>query len=243
MIIEIYGPPGAGKTTFARQLAAQSREGGGQVKLILSVRPAETNEGADTDSVPRARWALMRRLTRPAIELLTCTARDGLRSNGIASELLGLLPPVSATWRMRLRQYIARLESSWRLAEQANGTVILDQGFVQVVGSLVLLARAPTPSAIDRALALIPKADQWIRVDAPRELLRARLEARRRAQGWIERRLEFDVETSLRSIAVLDTLEMILQRDHARIVRVAAGQSWGPSVKMAEPGVAMSQAG
>jgi adenylate kinase family enzyme len=41
MIIELFGPPGAGKTTFARALAARLRERGHTVDLILSQRPAE----------------------------------------------------------------------------------------------------------------------------------------------------------------------------------------------------------
>ena len=41
MIIELFGPPGSGKTTFARSLAARLRERGHTVDLILSHRPAE----------------------------------------------------------------------------------------------------------------------------------------------------------------------------------------------------------
>ena len=40
MIVELFGPPGAGKTTFARTLAAHLRERGHTVDLILSHRPA-----------------------------------------------------------------------------------------------------------------------------------------------------------------------------------------------------------
>jgi adenylate kinase family enzyme len=42
MIIELFGPPAAGKTTFARTLAAQLGTCGRPAELILSYRPAET---------------------------------------------------------------------------------------------------------------------------------------------------------------------------------------------------------
>jgi hypothetical protein len=94
---------------------------------------------------------------------------------------------------------------------------------------VLLHVRTPSASAIEQALALIPKADQWIRIDAPKYLLRARLEARRRGQSWIERRFEFDTETSLRSIEVLDMLDPILRQYAPRIARVGLDESWPPS--------------
>jgi hypothetical protein len=108
----------------------------------------------------------------------------------------------------------------------------------------VLLVRTPSASAIEKALALIPKADHWIRVDAPRHLLRARLEARRRGQSWIERRFEHDTETSLRSIEILNMLDPILRRYGPRIVRIDPDNRWPlrdlPGI--AEPCRAMTQA-
>jgi hypothetical protein len=153
----------------------------------------------------------------------------GSGKTGIASELIDILPPASSVWSVRLHQYITRLDSSWRLAKQSDATVIIDQGFVQAVCSLALLVRTPpTASAIEKALTLVPKADAWIRIDAPRQLLRARLEARRSAQSWIERRLEFDTETSLRSLDVLNMLDPILPLHAPRIAHIGQGQSWPP---------------
>jgi len=41
MIIELFGPQGVGKTTFARALSAELRERHQIVDLVLSYRPAE----------------------------------------------------------------------------------------------------------------------------------------------------------------------------------------------------------
>jgi O-antigen/teichoic acid export membrane protein len=230
MIIELFGPPGAGKTTFARNLAAHLKEAGRPVELILSYRPAETIERVGDGPPSSPPLAALRRFTRPTIEFLATLGHmsQGSREASIASDLLDLLPPRSSVWSVRLRQYITRLERSWRLAARSDATVIIDQGFVQAVCSLVLLGRAPTASGIEKALVLIPKADQWIHIDAPEHVLRARLEARRRRISWIERQFELDTETSLRSIEIVNMLNSILQPREPRIAHIGPGESWLP---------------
>lgn len=222
MIIELFGPPAAGKTTLARSLAAHLRSSGRPVELVLSVRPAEAREARAEGPSASPSWGVARRLMRPAMELLACAARarPGSRRGGIASRLLDLLPPTNPATSVRLRQYIERLESSWRLAERSDATVIFDQGFVQLICSLLLYVRSASPRSIEQAVGLIPKADQWIHVEAPRDLLQARLEARRRSQSWFERQFELDMETSLRSVEILEMLESILRRSDPRVGRV-----------------------
>ena len=44
MIIELFGPPAAGKTTFARTLATRLRDLGHPVELMLSYRPSESGD-------------------------------------------------------------------------------------------------------------------------------------------------------------------------------------------------------
>jgi hypothetical protein len=226
-IIELFGAPAAGKTTFAKNLALQLRGSNRPVELILSFRPEETIDHVDHGPAAPP-LASLRRLARPAVELLASMRqiRTAPQDSRIASELLYLLPPRSCLWSVRLRQYIARLQRAWRLAEQSNATVIIDQGYVQLVCSLVLLARAPNMNAVERALTLIPEADQWIFLDAPRQLLRARLEARLRRQGWIERQFELDAEMSLCSIEVLNTLYSTLRRRDPRILRIDMAEDW-----------------
>jgi len=229
MIIELFGPPAVGKTTFARELAGRLRGCGRPVELMLSSRPAELIEPGG-DGLPKAvPLAALRRVARPAFKLLARASMPELRETSVASQLLDLLPPKSLIWSVRMRQYIKGLERSWRQAEQSDAIVIIDQGFVQAVCSLLLLLGRPVAAgAAERALALIPKADQWIHMDAPRSILRTRLEARRRRQSRIERHLELDIETSLRTAEVLDVVVPMLRRGGACVERVGPGESWTP---------------
>ncbi len=230
MIIELFGPPAAGKTTFARDLATRLRLAGQPVELILSLRPVEMIESAGDTPSAGLRWPAMRRLARPAIELLADMGHgcEASRESSIASALLDLLPPSNFVRSARLRHYITRLEHSWRMAERSHATVIIDQGFVQAVCTLVLAGRAPSMGGIEQAIALIPKADQWLHLDAPWDVLRARLEARWRRLSWIERRIELDWQSSFRSIEILNMLDSILRPLDPRIAHVVPGESWQP---------------
>jgi RecA/RadA recombinase len=239
MIIEIFGPPAAGKTTFARELAERLRRAGRPVELMLSSRPAE-RVGPGGDAVAKAApLAALRRVARPAFDLLTrARPAPGSPKTHLASQLLELLPPASLIWSVRLRQYIRRLEISWRQAAQSDAIVIIDQGFVQAVCSLLLLGPPPAPGSLQKAVALIPRADQWVHIDAPRSILRTRLEARRLGQGMLERQLELDVDTALRTIDALDLLLPMLLQGNANIVRLGPGDSWTPGDL---PGVAATR--
>jgi hypothetical protein len=91
--------------------------------------------------------------------------------------------------------------------------VLFDQGFIQAVCSLALRAGAADDSLIADALDYAPKSDLLVRLVAPQELLRARLQGRRSLQGAIERLFEPDLETSLASAPMIDHLHnLLLQR-------------------------------
>ena len=68
MIIELFGPPGTGKTTFVRALTASLLEHGHRAEFKLSLRPAERLREADSIEW---RAIIARRLTRPVVEMLT----------------------------------------------------------------------------------------------------------------------------------------------------------------------------
>jgi thymidylate kinase len=216
MIIELFGPPGAGKTTFARALASRLQERGEAVDLILSFRPAErlsSNPGAVAAS-PRRTVAVARRLTRPIVELLSMTRHPFAHTNDVSttSNLIRILPPKSLLWSIRLSQYILRLSHSWHQASKADHVVLFDQAFVQTVCSLVMFCCDADEALIATALASIPRPDLLIRLNAPQETLWARLRDRERLQSLIERMFEADLKTNIEARQICARLYGLLRK-------------------------------
>ena len=126
-----------------------------------------------------------------------------------AAELRRVLAPRSAVHSLRVRQYLLRLSRTWREAAPTGDIVLFDQGFVQAVYTLALLARAADRERIGLALAVLPEADLLVRLDAPLEILEARLAGRRRRQGRFEQL--FDAWTNLGSFWIFDQLYELLR--------------------------------
>ena len=128
-----------------------------------------------------------------------------------AAKLMRLLPARDLQWAVRLRQYLWRLFRVWDTAALSPDAVVFDQAFVQAVCSLALLARAPDGARIGRALDAIPKADLLIQLDAPRDILAARLARREQRQGRVERLLELDLQTNLAFVEVIGDMQARLR--------------------------------
>ncbi|MDR3531280.1 MAG: AAA family ATPase [Rhodopila sp.] len=218
MIIELFGAPGAGKTTFATALAAWLRESGHTVELVLSYRPAESalsQGGAGQPSFGQSLADGLRRMGRPVTEMVSSVSllRGPSEATEIIVTLLRLLPPRNLLWSIRLRQYMLRLFEAWNRASSANHIMLFDQGFIQAVCSFVLLSRASDQALIRHALEVVPKPDRSILLVAPPDILRARLEERYRLQGRFEQMLELTIDENLRSIAIIDELFGLLRRE------------------------------
>src|SRR5215475_4771495 len=183
MIIELFGPPGAGKTTLSRALIARLRERGHSAALRLSYRPSERLQTIDTcrPIARRYRNAVVDRLRRPFVETLSIARHPLANSRDVmtALQLVRLLPPANILASIKEGQYLLRLSHSWYDESRLARVALFDQGFVQAVCSLALLASGADDALIASALECAPKSDLLIRMVAPLELLTARLHDRR----------------------------------------------------------------
>jgi len=217
MIIELFGPPGSGKTTFANALATRLRDSGHIVDLTLSYRPAERQpRSPDLRSGASETWTspVAQRLCRPLVEMLAISRHPLLLSHnvGATTRLVRLLPPRRMAAAIRLSQYTVRPLHAWSQASTVRHIVIFDQAFVQVVCSLALFARTADDEVMARALECSPHPDLLIRLDAPPGILATRLKDRIQGQSPLERLLELDLVTELDSIRIIDQLHELLRR-------------------------------
>jgi thymidylate kinase len=225
MIIELFGPPAAGKTTLARALATALEKNGFDVQLIVSPRPAERGpiQVETTRALSSYRTALTAPLSRAA-KLVSAAPvlLAGARSDQLTASLMDLLPLRTLLWSVRYRRYLSLLSRSWRMAASSDRIVIFDQGFLTALCSMALLARFVDRSVIVRGLALIPRPNLLIRLDAPREELEVRLRARIARQGAIERLFEFDLQTNLQQIETTNDVAHMLQEQGGRMMHVSS---------------------
>ena len=200
MIVELFGPPAAGKTTCALGLAEILRARGHRVDLMMSLRPGEQQP----DPPREPRLPLAQRLARPTRLVLSDLRHAARHGDQVAAawRMLVAMPPRSLLWKVRLYRYLLHLHCAWEAAAQAPYLVLVDQGFVQAAASLVFLSGCRNDARIDRELAALPRADLLIGLQVPIQVLRQRLATRLPAQGRLERWLELSIEENVRFATV-----------------------------------------
>jgi energy-coupling factor transporter ATP-binding protein EcfA2 len=216
MIIELFGPPGSGKTTLANQLAQLLCDRGHQVRIMRSYRQGKT--------IPHDPFGILLSLFRILAAIFT-TCRILLVSSSrrkslhLSVDLIRLIPPANWLWRIRLWRYILYLSDCW-MGVPAAEIVIFDQGFVQAIGSLAMFHGSAGPAPMREALRISPPADIAIRIASSEQAVRENLLSRTRAETAVERLFDASVCVNMRTFGIFDTLSSELSALSLRRVDV-----------------------
>ena len=225
MIVELFGPPCAGKTTFACALVDRLRAKDQAARLWLSHRPAEKRRllGEDKRRISDVS-SFLERMLRPTGEVIVATSHSIANAGNVslAPPFLKIFPVEGVFQRAKRWQYIVRLCHSWQAAQRGEAITVFDQGFVQLICSLALATGQFDDLTLTRALAVVPQSDLAIGLEAPSELLNLRLEDRARTQGPLERKLESRFSAAIGSVELIQRLRELLRRSGRRVVTASS---------------------
>ncbi|WP_217578652.1 AAA family ATPase [Mesorhizobium sp. GbtcB19] len=220
MIIELFGPAGSGKTTFANALAKHLRDRGYVAQVTLCYLPRNRGGGWDRFGI----FTVTSRISSAIFITVLALFSSFWRSSDIAlaNKFVRTIPPKSLIRRIRIWQYIVRLSRCWTRAQGSTNIIIFDQGFVQAIGSLAMFNGAAEDRLIARALESAPRADLVIWMAVPRDVVEARLRARMMHEPPAERFLEVDFASNMQVFDVFEKLGNVLQSAQRSNVSVQA---------------------
>jgi hypothetical protein len=232
VIVEFFGPPGVGKTTFAIALGARLRDGGSATKVYLSSRPGEECGSPDSPAGGRqSRGAAfsdpLRRIARPVMQLIAARMARDQTHDASTQALVAKLPRAHPVASLRMRQYLVRLSAAWREAQGSDRIAIFDQAYVQAMASILIAGGRSEPEDVMDLIAVAPQADLIIRIEAPVGVVEGRLEHRAQGIGWMGRLFESKLGGPAAYADAVEKLQAGLKRDGCATVHVRSVDAAG----------------
>lgn len=215
MIIEMFGPAGAGKTTLARSVAQALRGKGREVRLVSSSRPTETNSMVRGASGSSPFVSVVTAPLRRALKV--ASAVPALMGSGdpdkVDAKLLALFPQGHLLSMLRSRRYLAILLKHWSVAvANPDRVTIFDQAFLSSVCNLSMSSSRGQAADIEHAMSFVPRPDLLVVLKPHQDVLKARLTERLARQSALERWLELDLATTLRQVDEVSRLGAFAER-------------------------------